>query len=201
VYGTPYGKLSIQDLGRSGPLISDLAVATFTNAAQLSVSEHTSAVLFLATYANDAPEYRAHLLSNTGIPLSVKHLKSLHPESDGADVELDIFHLCRAFAKISKFDWCLPVLVQCDICPALVSLLIFYQNNIDKSTSQVVYQLVGIFRNLAVGSGNSGRQAVLDATKDDLRVILLHIGDGVRRFLGDELATDTQAWIAQTWNS
>ena len=30
VYGTPYGKLSLQDLGRSGPLIGDLAVATFT---------------------------------------------------------------------------------------------------------------------------------------------------------------------------
>jgi hypothetical protein len=198
VYGTPYGKLSLQDLGRSGPLIVDLAVATFSNA-QLSVREHTSAVVFLATYANDAPEYRTHLLSNTGIPLSVKHLKSLHPESDGTDVELDILLLCHTFAVISNFDWGLPVFVQCDICSTLVGLLVFYQNNLDKSTLQVVYQLVRIFRHLVINDRKSGRQDVLDATTDDLRRILPHISDGLRRFVGDRLAVQTQTMIAEIW--
>jgi hypothetical protein len=69
----------------------------------------------------------------------------------------------------------------------------------DRDWSLIAYYSVWTLRNLAVHGGNSGRQAVLDATTDDLRQILPHISDGVRKFWGDELAATTPDDIAATW--
>ena len=61
------------------------------------------------------------------------------------------------------------------------------------------YDLVWTLRNLTVCGGDSGRRAVLDATTDDLRRILPHISESVRRFWGDALALETGELIAETW--
>lgn len=97
------------------------------SAFQLSIVEHTCAISFFAKYANDMLKYRVHLLSAAGIPLSVKHIKSLHSEiRDTNRIRRDsIRELCLVIAQISEFDWCLSMLVECDICATLVSLLMY----------------------------------------------------------------------------
>jgi len=46
------------------------------------------------------------------------------------------------------------MLIQCDICPTLVSLLISYQSNLDEIKSQVVFYLVPETCLLVVGIVN-----------------------------------------------
>jgi hypothetical protein len=194
MYGTTYGQI-LRSLGRDGPLIDNLAITTFSNAAELSIFEHSGAILFFARYANDMPEYRMHLLSPTGIPLSVKHIKSLHTTID----DTSLWYLSRVLVWASDYDWCVAMLVGCDICSTLVSLLIFTQRQLRETTSRAAYRFVRTLQNMAVIGGDSGRQAVLDATTDDLRKIFPHLVDGVRRFMGDRFAVLTHGWIAESW--
>jgi len=161
----------------------------------MSISEHSGAILFFSRYANDVPKYRVHLLSSAGIPLSVKHIKSIHTTIN----DTSLWYLSRVFAWASDYDWCVVILVECDICPILASLLIFTQRQLRQTTSRAAYRLVRTLQNLAVHGGDSGRQAVLDATTDDLRQVFPHVINGVRRFMGDKFAAQTEGWIAETW--
>ena len=142
---------------------------------------------------------------------SVATLKSLHAEMD--DIEggiADMWDLCVVFAYISEFSWCAAVLGQCDICPTLVSLLTyaplslnvrpkssficsFTQSRLLGARSWAACDILRTLRNLSVRGGNGGRQAVLDATTDDLRRILPRIGDSVRCF-----GVDTLAFLTRT---
>lgn len=75
----------------------------------------------------------------------------------------------------------------------------FLQYNLDTEQFLAAYHLLWTLRKLSVRGGDSGRQAVLDASTDDLRRILPHIGEDIRRFYGDALARETEYYIAETW--
>jgi hypothetical protein len=75
----------------------------------------------------------------------------------------------------------------------------FTQRQLRQTTSRAAYRLVRTLQNLAVHGGDNGRQAVLDATTDDLRQVFPHVINGVRRFMGDKFAAQTEGWIAETW--
>lgn len=100
------------------------------SAAHLSISGHSWAIIFFSKYANDMHEYRVHLLSSTGIPLSVEYMIFLHAETGTNRKNRDIRYLCHTFARLSEFDWCVSILLQCDICSTLVSLLMYVSNDI-----------------------------------------------------------------------
>lgn len=72
------------------------------------------------------PKYRMHLLSPTGIPLSIKHIKSLHTTID----DTSLWYLSRVLAWASDYDWCIAVLLGYDICPTVVNLLMYVTNDI-----------------------------------------------------------------------
>jgi hypothetical protein len=60
----------------------------------------------------------------------------------------------------------------------------------------MAFNLVAALRNLAI---HGGRQAVHDATTDNLKRILSHTGDNFRKYHGDAMAMDIQTMIAETW--
>jgi hypothetical protein len=99
----------------------------------MKVSEHSRAIRFFTLLANDVPEYRAQVLSSRGIPLLIQHIRvsCTWTTANNGRTNQDSFDLCLVFAMISSFGWCVPTLVQCDICPTLVSLLVCALNFIN----------------------------------------------------------------------
>lgn len=102
--------------------------------------------------------------------------------------------------------YCQPPHVRCIIDiftiifnPCLSFPRSFSQHNINKEWSWVEYDLVRVLQHLAIRGGESGQQAVLNATTDDLRQVLPHVGNSIRRFLGDKLAMDAGDIIAKVW--
>lgn len=79
----------------------------------MKISEHVRAVRFFAIYSNDVPEYRIHLLSSKGIPLLVKHLKSLLAQIEDSGASQDLYDVCLVCSQVSAFSWCAAMLVQC----------------------------------------------------------------------------------------
>lgn len=73
------------------------------------------------------------------------------------------------------------------------------QQNLDTDNANATYDLVWTLRNLVIHGGENGRQAVLTATTDDLREILPHLGNSVRKFFGDAMGMETERMIAKTW--
>jgi hypothetical protein len=189
----------------------------------MSIPEHTWAIRFFVEYSNDVHEYRMHLLSPAGIPVMVQNIKTLHADLDNIDrTKQDIQDLCLVFARISTFDWYLPILVQCNICPTLVSLLVyvalliifmvifnphvpfsffrsFSQRNINREWSWVEYDLIRVLQYLGIHGGESGQQAILNATTDDLRQVLPYVGNSIKQFLGDKLAVEAENIIVKVW--
>jgi hypothetical protein len=105
----------------------------------MSITEHTWAMRFFTEYSNDVHEYRMHLLSPTGIPVMVQNIKSQHADIENTDrTKQDIQDLCLVFARVATFDWYLPILVQCDICPTIVSLLMYVALSIYLQSSLIL---------------------------------------------------------------
>lgn len=74
------------------------------------------------------------------------------------------------------------------------------QHDLNEDRSFTSYRLVRTLRNLAVRGGDSGRQGILAATTDELKQILLHLGDSVGTFLGDAMRVETEVAIRETWH-
>jgi hypothetical protein len=70
----------------------------------------------------------------------------------------------------------------------------------DENKSFASYQLVRTLRNVAVLGRDSGWQAVPIATTDELKQTLLHLGDSVRKFLGDACRVEIEEAIREIWH-
>src|ERR1700691_2301423 len=86
------------------------------SAGQVSVNERANAVRFFARYANDVPNFRAHLLEPLAIPLLIERLKSHDDEAA---------FLCTILSNVSNFSWCIHLLAESDACPHLVKELMY----------------------------------------------------------------------------
>lgn len=88
---------------------------------------------FFIRFSNEIPDHRAYLLSPGGIPLLVEHAKSKFIDVEylgNYDTVVDIWHLATTILSASALDLYAPILVQCDICPALVRFLVWVTNTI-----------------------------------------------------------------------
>lgn len=85
------------------------------------IVEHAGAVAFCAAYADDVLTFRSHVLGPTGIPLLIENTKGLEAKTLGKLTS----NICVVFMNLSLFQWCLPTLVQGDLCPILVKLLMY----------------------------------------------------------------------------
>jgi len=146
------------------------------------------------------PEYRTHLLSPIGIPLFVTHLKSLYAEIEDTNfIRQDMWDLTCRLPWMSCFDWCAAALIDSNICPTLISLIILSHRQPDLQWSCIAHHFIWTLRNLAVCGGNRGRQDVLNATPADLRQIFPQIIDNATRLMGDVSGTEIQDYILETW--
>lgn len=73
------------------------------------------------------------------------------------------------------------------------------QQDLDEHRSYTSYLLVRTLRNLAIQGGDNGRQAVLAVTTDELKQILLHLGDLFEIFLGDAMRVEAERFMGETW--
>jgi hypothetical protein len=94
------------------------------------IVEQAVAVKFFAIFADNVPVFRNQVLSPTGLPLLIQNIKNLSTEIDKYDIWTSE-RLCSALAENSQFQWCIPILIQLDICPPLVKLLMYAEFLID----------------------------------------------------------------------
>jgi hypothetical protein len=83
--------------------------------------EHFSAVNFFAEFANDVPRFRHYISGSAGIPFIITSIKLI--EDRVIDALGTVWDLCEKLAELSCFYWCIPILLQHNICPTLVTLL------------------------------------------------------------------------------
>jgi hypothetical protein len=88
--------------------------------------ELSEAVSFFATFANDVPKFREHVLSPTGLPLLINNTRHISTQVYSENA-LICNRLCWALVNISQFQWCIPVFIQHDddACNTLVRLLLY----------------------------------------------------------------------------
>jgi len=192
IYRTPHGRQSLKNTH----MIDNLAVSFFPKAAQLNVREHAQGIGFFINFRNghsSLPPHHTRLLSPGGIPLLVERAKSIDVEHFGNDTFGDIWHMTAAILSVSELDLYAPILVKCDVCPTLVKFLVYMPHSSDENRYFASYQLVRTLRNLA------GQRAVLLATTDELKQILLHLGDHVGKFLGDACRVEIEEAIREIW--
>ena len=82
--------------------------------------EHFAAVTIFAEFANDVPRFRHYITGSAGIPFLIKGIKLV--EDKVIDASDAVWDLCEKLAELSAFRWCVPILLQQDICPTLVKL-------------------------------------------------------------------------------
>jgi hypothetical protein len=85
------------------------------------IVEQAGAVAFCAAYADDVQAFRSQVLGPTGIPLLIENTKGLEVKT----LDKSTSNICVVFMNLSLFQWCLPTLVQGDLCPTLVKLLMY----------------------------------------------------------------------------
>lgn len=164
--------------------------------------------------AHDVPEFRAYLLAPQGVPLLVQNIKGLI----AANPPILMLDLCGGLANVSQHLWCIRS-VALDVCPALINLLVYAHHhfpcsplpNIFSSVSQNDSNLdnplerawgcefiILFLRNLTI-SRLGGRQAIYDATTDELRSVLPTIEANLRQQRGDAAGQRIQACIRVIW--
>jgi hypothetical protein len=111
--------VSVSHCGNMQLLISCIWI----NSGGQGAFEHFSAVNFFAEFANDVPRFRHYISGSAGIPFLIKYIKAVD-DSRVIDVpNYVVWDLCEKLAELSAFRWCVPILLQQDICPTLVNLL------------------------------------------------------------------------------
>lgn len=188
---------------------------SYNTRAATSATEHARAIDFFVMLAYAVPKYRAYLLAPNGVHLLVQNIKSLV----AANPPIPMLDLCGGLANVSQYSWCVYS-VALDVCPALVNLLMYVlvttflcllssnrvlsvsQNN--SSLGSPLERVWGceliimLLRNLAI-SRLGGRQAIEDATTDELRSVLPTIETNLRRERGDAAAQRTRANLGTLW--
>ncbi|KIM79891.1 hypothetical protein PILCRDRAFT_10061 [Piloderma croceum F 1598] len=196
LYKTPIGRHCLQYLVRTGGLVKKLAINAF-NTAIPSATEHAQAIDFFVMLAHDMPEFRDYLLVPTGVPLLIQNIKGLAT----ANPPIPMLDLCAGLGNISHYPWCLSS-VPLDTCQVVNNLLIISQSNGqlgDPSGKAWGCEMIILFLyNLSVYS-SEGRQAIHDATTNELLVVLATIESNLKKQRGDRAARRTRARIKTTW--
>jgi hypothetical protein len=87
-------------------------------------SERTAAVQFFARYGNDVPCFRHYMSESTGIAAIIREVKAVEAGTiDNSHWNSPVWYLCEVLAELSSFRWCIPVLMQLDLCLTLAKLL------------------------------------------------------------------------------
>lgn len=208
LYVSAHRSVCVRTLGLSGTLMEDLATHEFQESVSGSdhsmIREQAVAVQFFSEYANDAPAFRMHLFKPAAIPLLIENIKSLEMQiNESGPGSIILLRLVFVVRDVSRLEWAIPLLTQLDLCPTLVRLLIFCQRDtgLGVRASRSAYDIVFTLRNLAVTGGHSGRQAVHDATTDELLQMLPQVEGRLRQDFGsDHTAGDTiKTYINETW--
>lgn len=130
LYRTSIGRKHLRRLGKNSVLIENLARRAFdryvgstrfnltshkpTSTIPLPNIEHARSLDFFAEYANDTPTLRPWINGTMGIPLLVQKIKA---------VESCMGTMCTVLSNLSLFSWCIPQLVELDICGILCKLV------------------------------------------------------------------------------
>ena len=86
--------------------------------------ELSEALNFFANLANDVPAYRDHVLSSTGVTLLINNLRQI-VQTIYKDGDEDCNRMCYALQIVSTFQWCSPLIIQHNVCPSPVELLVY----------------------------------------------------------------------------
>jgi len=148
--------------------------------------------------ADDVPEFRTDILAANGVPLLINNFKGLGT----ANPSIPMLDLCGALANISCYPWCLSS-VALDVCPTLINLLIISQNNSNQLGDPLGRawgcELIIRFLSHLATYKIEGRQAIHDATTDELEPVLTIIEANLRRQRGDAAARRTRDRIRIIW--
>lgn len=81
-----------------------------------------SVLNFFIQYANDVPEFRRYVIGQTGIVVLSERIKSTS-DDDETDRYSKLLHTVISVANLSCYSYCIPMLADWDLCPALVKEL------------------------------------------------------------------------------